>query len=61
MNGRPVGTDFQRSCAYAEQQDVHEATATVREAMQFSAYLRQPAHVSKEEKDAWVSLHLPAF
>lgn len=38
----------------AEQLDVHEGTATVREAMRFSAYLRQPAHVSKEEKDAYV-------
>lgn len=38
----------------AEQLDVHEGTATVREAMQFSAYLRQPAHVSKAEKDAYV-------
>lgn len=29
-------------------------TATVREAMRFSAYLRQPEAVSKEEKDAYV-------
>jgi ATP-binding cassette, subfamily G (WHITE), member 2, SNQ2 len=34
--------------------DVHEGTATVREAMRFSAYLRQPAHISKEEKNAYV-------
>ena len=34
--------------------DVHEGTATVREAMRFSAYLRQPFHVPKEEKDAYV-------
>ncbi|KAF7795148.1 hypothetical protein EIP86_006296 [Pleurotus ostreatoroseus] len=34
--------------------DVHEGTATVREAMQFSAHLRQPAHVSLAEKDAYV-------
>lgn len=38
----------------AEQMDVHEGTATVREAMRFSAYLRQPASVPKEEKDAFV-------
>lgn len=29
-------------------------TATVREAMRFSAYLRQPESVSKEEKDLYV-------
>ncbi len=38
----------------AEQMDVHEGTATVREAMRFSAYLRQPYEVSQEEKDAYV-------
>ena len=34
--------------------DVHEGTATVREALRFSAYLRQPAEVSIEEKNAYV-------
>lgn len=37
-----------------QQQDLHLETATVREALQFSAYLRQPASVPKEEKDAFV-------
>lgn len=32
---------------------MHESTQTVREALRFSAYLRQPAHVSKEEKDRY--------
>lgn len=40
--------------ASAEQMDVHEGTATIREAMRFSAYLRQPFEVSKEDKDAYV-------
>jgi ATP-binding cassette, subfamily G (WHITE), member 2, SNQ2 len=38
----------------AEQMDVHEGTATVREAMRFSAYLRQSASVPQEEKDSYV-------
>jgi ATP-binding cassette, subfamily G (WHITE), member 2, SNQ2 len=38
----------------AEQMDVHEGTATVREAMRFSAYLRQPAEIPEAEKDAYV-------
>jgi ATP-binding cassette subfamily G (WHITE) protein 2 (SNQ2) len=38
----------------AEQMDVHEQNTTVREALRFSAYLRQPFHVPKEEKDAYV-------
>jgi ABC-type multidrug transport system ATPase subunit len=54
VDGRPTGPDFARSTAYAEQMYVHEGTATVREAMRFSAYLRQPFHVPAEEKDAYV-------
>ena len=38
----------------AEQMDVHEGTATVREAMRFSANLRQPFSVPQEEKDDYV-------
>ncbi|KAF4611748.1 hypothetical protein D9613_004069 [Agrocybe pediades] len=54
VDGRPLTSDFARGTAYAEQMDVHEGTATVREAMRFSAYLRQPGHISKEEKDQYV-------
>ncbi|KAH9031530.1 ABC-2 type transporter-domain-containing protein [Lactarius pseudohatsudake] len=54
VNGRPPDADFARGTAYAEQMDVHEDNTTIREAMRFSAYLRQPFHVSKEEKDAYV-------
>ncbi|KAJ8515436.1 hypothetical protein ONZ45_g7152 [Pleurotus djamor] len=54
VDGRPLDSDFARGTAYAEQMDVHEGTATVREALRFSAYLRQPASVPKEEKDAYV-------
>ncbi|POW01968.1 hypothetical protein PSTT_12114 [Puccinia striiformis] len=54
VSGRAPGADFQRGTAYCEQQDVHEWTATVREAFRFSAYLRQPPSVSVEEKNAYV-------
>ncbi|KAJ3718555.1 ABC-2 type transporter-domain-containing protein [Lentinula raphanica] len=54
VDGRPLTSDFARGTAYAEQMDVHEGTATVREAMRFSAYLRQPAEVPIEEKNAYV-------
>ncbi|CAO3634568.1 unnamed protein product [Mucor fragilis] len=54
LNGEPLGPDFERTTGYCEQMDVHNPNATVREALRFSAYLRQPADVSKEEKDAYV-------
>ncbi|CAC9892285.1 unnamed protein product [Aureobasidium pullulans] len=39
-----------RATGFAEQSDVHEPTATVREALRFSAKLRQPKEVSLDEK-----------
>ncbi|PLW16757.1 hypothetical protein PCANC_12310 [Puccinia coronata f. sp. avenae] len=54
IGGRKPGASFQRGTGYCEQQDVHDWTATIREAMRFSAYLRQPYHVSVEEKNAYV-------
>ncbi|KAA1076269.1 hypothetical protein PGT21_036470 [Puccinia graminis f. sp. tritici] len=54
IGGRKPGAAFQRGTAYCEQQDVHEWTATVREAMRFSAHLRQPYDVSVDEKNAYV-------
>ncbi|KAH6688979.1 ABC-2 type transporter-domain-containing protein [Plectosphaerella plurivora] len=54
VNGIPRGPSFQRKTGYVQQQDIHLPTATVREALRFSAELRQPAAVSKEEKHAFV-------
>lgn len=48
------GTAFQRGTSYAEQLDVHESTQTVREALRFSADLRQPYEVPQSEKYAYV-------
>lgn len=44
---------LQRKTGYVQQQDLHLETATVREALQFSAILRQPKHVPREEKLAY--------
>lgn len=54
VDGIGPGTAFQRGTSYAEQLDVHEATQTVREALRFSADLRQPYEVSQEEKYGYV-------
>lgn len=54
VDGIAPGTSFQRQTSYAEQLDTHEPQATVREALRFSAELRQPYHVPREEKYAYV-------
>ncbi len=50
VDGRPRDASFQRKTGYVQQQDLHLETSTVREALQFSALLRQPASTSREEK-----------
>ncbi|KAK0128853.1 hypothetical protein ONS95_000801 [Cadophora gregata] len=54
VDGIAPGNAFQRGTSYAEQLDVHEATQTVREALRFSADLRQPFEVPQSEKYAYV-------
>lgn len=54
VDGIAPGNSFQRGTSYAEQLDVHEPTATVREALRFSADLRQPIEVPQAEKYAYV-------
>ncbi|KAL9112332.1 MAG: hypothetical protein Q9227_003450 [Pyrenula ochraceoflavens] len=54
VDGAAPGTAFQRGTSYAEQLDVHESTATVREAFRFSADLRQPYNLPQSQKYAYV-------
>ncbi|GAA5817043.1 hypothetical protein MFLAVUS_010579 [Mucor flavus] len=54
LNNEALMCDFERITGYCEQMDVHQPAVTVREALRFSAYLRQPVEVSKEEKNAYV-------
>ena len=54
VDGKKPGSAFQRGTSYAEQLDVHEGTQTVREALRFSADLRQPYEVPQEQKYAYV-------
>lgn len=54
VNGKPLPLSFQRSTGYVQQGDVHMATTTVREALIFSARLRQPAATPDAEKLEYV-------
>ncbi|KAK7029741.1 ABC-2 type transporter-domain-containing protein [Favolaschia claudopus] len=54
VNGRQRDQSFQRKTGYVQQQDLHLATSTVREALEFSAILRQHKSIPREEKLAYV-------
>jgi ATP-binding cassette subfamily G (WHITE) protein 2 (SNQ2) len=54
VDGRPIPVSFQRSAGYVEQLDVHEPLATVREALEFSALLRQSRNTPDAEKLTYV-------
>ena len=54
VDGRELPVSFQRCAAYCEQLDVHEPYATVREALEFSALLRQSRDTPREAKLKYV-------
>lgn len=54
VDGRQRDSSFQRNTGYVQQQDLHLPTSTVREALTFSAVLRQPPEYSYEEKLRYV-------
>lgn len=54
VNGQPRDASFQRKTGYVQQQDIHLASSTIREALEFSALLRQGAHIPRAEKLAYV-------
>ncbi|KAF9650879.1 pleiotropic drug resistance ABC transporter [Thelephora ganbajun] len=54
VNGQALPADFQAQTGYCQQMDTHEPRSTVREAVLFSAVLRQPQSVPMEEKQAYV-------
>ena len=54
VDGRPLNSEFQRVTGFVEQMDLHDMTATIREAIEFSAILRQERHIPKAEKLAYV-------
>ncbi|GKZ33125.1 hypothetical protein AbraIFM66950_002907 [Aspergillus brasiliensis] len=54
VNGRALQANFPRETGYVQQQDLHMETSTVREALRFSAMLRQPQSVSEKEKYEYV-------
>ncbi|KDQ56593.1 hypothetical protein JAAARDRAFT_58879 [Jaapia argillacea MUCL 33604] len=54
VNGQPLPSDFQAQTGYCQQLDTHLDKTTVREALLFSAKLRQLPSVPLSEKEAYV-------
>jgi ABC-type multidrug transport system permease subunit/ABC-type multidrug transport system ATPase subunit len=54
IGGVPRDGSFKRRTGYVQQQDVHLAESTVREALRFSVLLRQPKETPISEKYAYV-------
>ncbi|KAK7228244.1 hypothetical protein V2G26_000414 [Clonostachys chloroleuca] len=54
INGSPTDASFQHRVGYVQQQDLHLNTMTVREALEFSALLRQSAEIPRQEKLEYV-------
>ncbi|OOQ82088.1 ABC drug exporter AtrF [Penicillium brasilianum] len=55
VDGHPLGPDFQRGTGFCEQMDLHDNTATIREAFEFSAILRQDRSIPRQEKIDYVN------
>jgi ABC-type multidrug transport system ATPase subunit len=54
IDGQPRDVSFQRKTGYAQQENNHLETMTVREAIQFNALMCQPRDIEKQEKLAYV-------
>ncbi|KAF4828945.1 ZEB2-regulated ABC transporter 1 [Colletotrichum tropicale] len=55
INGVPTDATFQHQVGYVQQQDIHLSTMTVREALEFSAVLRQSSEVPRKERLQYVN------
>ncbi|RAR05996.1 ABC drug exporter AtrF [Stemphylium lycopersici] len=55
VDGKDLGKAFQRGTGFCEQMDLHDGTATIREALEFSAILRQDKRTPRKEKLDYVN------
>ncbi|OTB00441.1 hypothetical protein M426DRAFT_267684 [Hypoxylon sp. CI-4A] len=54
VDGKPLSPEFQRNTGFCLQGDLHDRTQTIREAIEFSALLRQEASIPRAEKLEYV-------
>jgi ATP-binding cassette subfamily G (WHITE) protein 2 (SNQ2) len=58
VDGNPTDSSLDRKIGYCQQMDIHDESATIREAFEFSALLRQNADISRQEKLDYVDMVL---
>lgn len=54
VDSRSIDQSYNRQIGYCQQMDIHDESSTIREALEFSALLRQSNEVPREEKLAYV-------
>jgi ATP-binding cassette, subfamily G (WHITE), member 2, PDR len=54
LGSRQRAADFQRKTGYVQQEDIHLPNTTVREALEFSAQLRQPNGKASSERSDYI-------
>ncbi|KAJ5106942.1 hypothetical protein N7456_003617 [Penicillium angulare] len=54
FGNQPLGKMFKKVSGFAQQADIHDGSATIREALEFYALLKQPSVYSRAEKLAYV-------
>ncbi|KAL9088373.1 MAG: hypothetical protein Q9159_003147 [Coniocarpon cinnabarinum] len=54
VDGKSPESTFARSTGFCEQMDIHDDSATIREALEFSALLRQDRNIPRKEKLSYV-------
>jgi ABC-type multidrug transport system ATPase subunit len=54
VDNHPIDQSFNRQIGYCQQMDIHDESSTIREAFEFSAYLRQSHEISEAEKLSYV-------
>ena len=54
LNGHYLDSAFKKKVGFCQQMDIHDESSTIREALEFSALLRQSSEISRRDKVDYV-------
>ena len=54
LNGHGLDSSFRKNVGFCQQMDIHDESSTIREALEFSALLRQSSEISRRDKVDYV-------